>query len=281
MIRDRINARDSRLTRSEKLEEQILTARDEDRWDRRLEADHGAGSGQDGPSWTMESREALAAVKRVRSRQTEKRLRYAKTMTEIVEKERALANEENLQRRKGRMKQRDAEHDQRPAMEVPAFAGEEKSVLDQVDTTPPLAVKLSSGETHDSSRIVGDEEFQFRRRHEDPKPATEKGIDRLKPPSSKETEDSSNSRGLKAVQARLITERAKKPEANQRFQEAEYQNYAPGELSPPTHTLANPRRNGRANYARLRKVFLPTPRSVIESFSGATSSLSDEEISGR
>ena len=90
--------REKRLTRSAALEKLITIGRDEDSWDGILTKAFGIDEG--GPSWGEESARAHGRVKELHETALKKRVRIAKEMTQIVEKEKELVQEEKVEMRR-------------------------------------------------------------------------------------------------------------------------------------------------------------------------------------
>ena len=98
MIRDSITARESRISRSDELQKQIWIAEDEDQWDAILWKELGVSESSGNGSWITAPRAALDIIKQSHERAIKKRIDVAVRMTDIVEKEAALATEEKRRR---------------------------------------------------------------------------------------------------------------------------------------------------------------------------------------
>ncbi|KAL9636932.1 MAG: hypothetical protein Q9164_002524 [Protoblastenia rupestris] len=98
MIGDSITARESRISRSDELQKQIWTAEDEDQWDAILSKELGVSESSGNGSWITAPRAALDIIRQSHERAIKKRIDMAVRMTDIVEKEAALATEEKRRR---------------------------------------------------------------------------------------------------------------------------------------------------------------------------------------
>ncbi|KAL8780709.1 MAG: hypothetical protein Q9213_006355 [Squamulea squamosa] len=102
MIRKKTHEREKRIARTQRLENLLPLAEDEDRWDDILKKMHGISSNDNGTIWASATREALSHVKRVHKDNTIKRMHTAQRMFDIMERERQLADQEKLERRNER-----------------------------------------------------------------------------------------------------------------------------------------------------------------------------------
>ena len=98
LIRHSIRSREKSLAWSSQLEQNISLGEDEDVWDEILRADFGLL--EEGVSWTDESHTAHREIKTKHIADAQKKRRIARQMTIIVEKEKALAQEERAELRK-------------------------------------------------------------------------------------------------------------------------------------------------------------------------------------
>ena len=98
LIRSTVRTREKRLLRTSQLEKLTKIGKDEDEWDRILGENFAIV--ELGGSWTEESVKAHNEIKKLHDAAVEKRKRIAREMTIIVEKEKALAQEERAELRK-------------------------------------------------------------------------------------------------------------------------------------------------------------------------------------
>ena len=96
------------MARALVLRTEIQTAEGEDIWDRNLAKDLGINSGSNEPSWVAAPRGALNDVNEAQNKALARRIQMAEKMTDIVEKEASLAEEE-------RWKRKDLKHKERKA----------------------------------------------------------------------------------------------------------------------------------------------------------------------
>ena len=94
IISDSIQARESRTLQSQKLQKQITLAKSEDLWDKVLSEKLGVSEDAGAESWVAAPQAALRDVRQVHDRALKKRMEVALQMTDIVEKENALAAKE-------------------------------------------------------------------------------------------------------------------------------------------------------------------------------------------
>ncbi|KAL8859466.1 MAG: hypothetical protein Q9178_004144 [Gyalolechia marmorata] len=99
MIRKKTNEREKRIARTQRLENQLPLAEDEDRWDDILKKTNGISCNDNGSTWASATREALLHVKMVHKDNIIKRMHTAQRMFEIMERERILAEQEKIIRR--------------------------------------------------------------------------------------------------------------------------------------------------------------------------------------
>ncbi|KAI4265251.1 MAG: hypothetical protein L6R38_009554, partial [Xanthoria sp. 2 TBL-2021] len=99
MIRKKTNEREKRITRTQRLENLMPLAEDEDRWDDIVRETNGISSNDNGTTWAWATREALSHVRRVHKDNTMKRMHIARRMFDIMDGERKLAEQEKLMRR--------------------------------------------------------------------------------------------------------------------------------------------------------------------------------------
>ena len=108
IISDSIKIREKRLTRSQRLRKEISLAEGEDLWDKLLCQKLGLSIENKEPSWVEAPRNAMTEVNKAQNRAAEKRMEMANRMTDIVEKETTLAEEERWQRKDVKHKERKA-----------------------------------------------------------------------------------------------------------------------------------------------------------------------------
>ena len=102
MIRKKTNEREKRIARTQRLENLLPLAEDEDRWDDILRKTNGILCNDNGSTWASATHEALLHVKKVHKDNTIKRMHIAQRMFEIMERERILAEQEKIIRRNQR-----------------------------------------------------------------------------------------------------------------------------------------------------------------------------------
>lgn len=110
IIRDQLDARQKRIGRRDRLNDQILLERMEDQWDQIVESTCGIKLMEEG-SWAEESVKAMAELRNVVRRHDDRVITIAEKMQEIVEKEQALADTEKIERRKEKKRMRLARKD--------------------------------------------------------------------------------------------------------------------------------------------------------------------------
>ncbi|KAL8771200.1 MAG: hypothetical protein Q9209_003371 [Squamulea sp. 1 TL-2023] len=102
MIRKKTYEREKRIARTQRLENLLPLAEDEDGWDDIVRKMHGISSNDNGTSWASAIREALSHAKKVHKANTIKRMHTAQKMFDIMERERQSADQEKLERRNER-----------------------------------------------------------------------------------------------------------------------------------------------------------------------------------
>ncbi len=102
MIRKKTNEREKRIARTQRLENLLPLAEDEDRWDDILRKTNGILCNDNGSTWASTTHEALLHVKKVHKDNSIKRMHIAQRMFEIMERERILAEQEKIIRRNQR-----------------------------------------------------------------------------------------------------------------------------------------------------------------------------------
>ncbi|KAL8748823.1 MAG: hypothetical protein Q9199_008045, partial [Rusavskia elegans] len=129
MIRKKTDEREKRINRTQRLENLIPLAEDEDRWDDIVRETNGVSRNDNGTTWACATREALSHVKRVHKDNTMKRMHIARRMFYIMDGERKLAEQEKLMRRD----QRHQAYKARRRLKEATLAAEQ---LDGDDGTP-------------------------------------------------------------------------------------------------------------------------------------------------
>ena len=100
IIRSTARTREKRLLRTEALKQERITALDEQQWDEILEDQLGIerDEGEKSVSWQGAIDESIKEIRQRTDRAVKKRITITELMTDIVDKETALAQEERLQR---------------------------------------------------------------------------------------------------------------------------------------------------------------------------------------
>lgn len=100
IIRSTARTREKRLLRTEALKQERITALDEQQWDEILEYQLGVerDEGEKAVPWQGAIDDSLKEIRQRTDRAVKKRIAMAELMTDIVDKETALAREEHLQR---------------------------------------------------------------------------------------------------------------------------------------------------------------------------------------
>ena len=100
IIRSTARTREKRLLRTEELKKERITALDEQQWDEILETQLGVerDKGEKSISWQAAIDDSIKEIRQRTDRAVKKRIAMAELMTDIVDKETTLAQEERLQR---------------------------------------------------------------------------------------------------------------------------------------------------------------------------------------
>lgn len=118
MIRQKNDEREKRIDRTQRLENLLPLAEDEDRWDAIVRRMTGFSSINDTTQWATATREALFHVKKLHNDSSKKRMHIAQRMFEIMQKEKKKAYHEKLLRRDQRHQAYKARRRQKEALKA-------------------------------------------------------------------------------------------------------------------------------------------------------------------
>ena len=163
IIRSTARTREKRLLRTEALKKERITALDEQQWDEILETQLGVEIVAEEKSvpWQGAIDESIKEIRQRTDRAIKKRIAMAELMTDIVDKETALAQEERLQRQDKAHKIRKARRLKRQGRD-PAASGlpaDELARLNESDDGAESAFEQTSNEAGPGSRAPHSRNF--------------------------------------------------------------------------------------------------------------------------